>query len=228
MRSRLPLRRARAAIVAAVLLTPAALRAQSTVGESLAPHLAPHLAPGARLRVDVRGSRAPSLVRLVRATSDTLWIRGWNADPAGSDGTFAVALASVRRLQLSRGRHTHVRRNAGYGLAGGLFVGGVLGAIEGANDDGDEFFEISPAEGALILGIVLGVPAGLVGALTGLPPTEDWTDVPLAASARVSSHARRTTHTAHTIRPRLGLTRIPVRGAPGARAITVGLTVRPR
>ncbi len=221
MSPRILLRRARAVMVTALLLTPAALRAQSAEGGDMAPNLA----PGDRLRVDVRGSRAPSRVRLVRATSDTLWVRAWSVDPAGSGETFAVPLASMRRLQRSQGRHTHVRRNGGYGLAGGVLVGAVVGAMAGAADDGDDYFDISPAVGALVLGVVLGVPAGVVGALTGLAPTEEWTDVAVLAGPRVPSPSARD---GLAVRPRLGLTRVPMRGAPAARAFTLGLTVRPR
>ena len=220
MRLRVLLRRAPAMMVAALLLAPGPLRAQSVEGDGSAANLP----RGARLRVDVLDRRGRQVVRLVRASSDTLRVRRWSAAPGGADDTVALALTSVRRLQRSRGRHTHVRRNGGYALAGGVLAGGILGAIEGANDDG-EWFDLTPAEGALIVGVAIGIPAGMIGALSGLVPTEEWIDVALPADARVTSEPRRD---GLVVRPRLGLTHVPMRGAPAARAITLGLTLRPR
>jgi hypothetical protein len=221
MTTRVTLRIARTALATVVLLASTTLRAQPT-----APPTAPTaLAPDARLRVHPRVGRAPYLVRVVRVDPDTIWVRPWDADAARvATGEFAIPIADVRRLERSAGRRTRVLRNGGLGAAGGLIAGALIGAYIGATDE-EGWFEISPAEGAILLGVVLAIPAGVVGALTGVFPTERWRDVPLPAPTGVSSGSLRG---APRIRPRVGLTRVPVRGAPAARALTVGVTVRAR
>jgi hypothetical protein len=222
MTTRVTLRIARTALATAVLLASTTLRAQPTAPPTAPTALPTSLAPDARLRVHLRSARAPYVVRVVRVAPDTLWVRPWDADAAGvATGEFAIAIADLRRLERSAGRRTRVLRNGGLGAAGGLIAGALIGAYIGATDE-EGWFEISPAEGAIFLGVGLAIPAGVVGALTGVFPTERWRDVPLPASPGVSSGSLRG---APRIRPRIGLTRVPVRGARAARALTVGVTV---
>jgi hypothetical protein len=204
------------ALAAALLLASAPLGAQAA---------APAEVPaGARLRVYVRGAPGHYLVHLARAGADTLWVRPVDASAASVTGEFPVAVADLSRLRWLRGRRTHVLRNGGIGLGAGALVGAVLGAVHGASDDG-AFIQFTPVEGAAFFGVLLGVPAGVVGALSGLVPTEQWSEVAVAPDAPATAHPAAV---GPLIRPRLGLTRVPVRGGPAARALSVGVTVHPR
>jgi hypothetical protein len=204
---------ARRAIAAALLLSPLGLRAQ-------APPPATELSGGTRLRVLPRAAARSYLARLVRATRDTAWVRAWAADTLSADGAFAVPLASLRRLEYSRGTARHVGRNTLYGAAAGALIGGAIGAAAGQGDDGD-ILEVSAGEAAVFVGAVFALPGALVGALSGTRQTEDWAPVALPAPSRPASAGP-------SVRPRLGLARVPVRGAPPARALTLGITVRTR
>ena len=83
------------------------------------------------------------------------------------------------------------------------------------------------SEYRLAVALVASVPATPIGARTGLVRTEGWAQVP-ASSARTVSRASSPDRARLSVRPRVGTMRVPVRGAPPARAVTVGLTLRPR
>lgn len=192
---------ARTRLAAALLLAPAALAAQ-------APPPATELSVGMRLRVLSRDAARSYLARLERATRDSIWVRALDADTL-SAVAHPVALASLGRLEYSRGRSRHVGRNALYGMVAGALTGALIGGAIGASGGGDTP-DVTAAEGAVFLGAVLVLPGGIVGAMTGAAATETWAPVALP------------------LRPRLGLARVPGRGAPPARALTLGLTVRTR
>ncbi len=125
--------------------------------------------PGARVRLS-----APDLGitkyngSLVSVTRDTLTV-----------DTLAVALASVTRLDVHRGRKSNTWKGAAYGFVAGAIPGAVL-SYAGCASDPDPFIEIPPGVCAG-LGVVLygGIGAG-IGAIVGaLTRTDRWEEVPL-------------------------------------------------
>ena len=179
----------------------------------------PGLAPGARVRVHTYPDGARLVARLLAADADTLRVApivDGVPQPA-----LAMPRARVYRLERSTGRHRHVARNAGIGALVGVGAG-LLGALTVDEDDLDWFLPTRSQYG-LAMGLVVGLPTTTIGALTGLVRTEGWAAVPVP-SARTASPDR----AGLAVRPRVGTMRVPVRGAPPARAVTVGLTLRPR
>jgi len=78
----------------------------------------------------------------------------------------------VTKWEISRGRHSHVARNAAWGLVGGVVVGAVIGAAS-YNEDGLFSQGESVGLGAAFFGGI-----GLVGgALLGVNKTESWDEV---------------------------------------------------
>ena len=124
--------------------------------------------PGDRVRVTVLKNKIVGTV--VTFEADTLVMNVKNrAEPT------AVPLASVKRLEVGRGKESNVRRNALIGL--------VVGAVSGAIGTclGEEGGDVSTAPNNCILLSVLiggGLGAG-VGAALGAVKVEQWEEVPL-------------------------------------------------
>ena len=131
----------------------------------------PSLAPGTRIRVTAPGAGANKLVgTFVGARTDTLLVRtrpGWTPQ--------SIPLASVTRLDMSRGR----KSLAGAGAGIGGVIGAVSGAVVGAASCADAFLA-DPAQCALAGGLVVGAGGALLGAVVGaLGKTDRWEEVPL-------------------------------------------------
>jgi hypothetical protein len=124
----------------------------------------------------------------------------------------------VRAVHRSAGRHRPVLRNAGIGAALGVAAGAV--ATVATLDEEFGFVFASPYEFGAFVGVAVGVPTTAIGALSGLIPVERWERVPLATPPPASGGL--------SVRPKVGTMRVPVRGAPPARALTLGVTLRPR
>jgi hypothetical protein len=124
--------------------------------------------PGDRVRVT-----APSVLggpfagTVLTRDPDSLVVQG------GTE-TRRLPLASITRLDLSRGRKSHTLLGAGVGFLVGAGVGGALFASDPYSCD-----EVHSA--CIVLGAVaLGAAGALVGAVTGaLVRTERWAEVPL-------------------------------------------------
>ena len=170
-----------------------------------------------RLTLDDQGPRRVGHV--VRLRGDTIWLELPAARGTRPDTTFAIPLTGILRMERSTGRRRHVARNAGIGALVGVGAGAVGAATVDEDDRGWAFSGRS--EFGLAVGLVVGVPATAIGALTGIVPTEGWEPVS-SPNAPTRDRARL------TVRPRVGTMRVPMRGAPPARAITVGVTLRPR
>ncbi len=100
--------------------------------------------------------------------------------------TMRLALASVTRLEVSRGWKRHTEKGVEYGLALGLVAGGFVGA---------RTYEPPPCEGKnwfcgfrldlgwvprMFIGAAIGAGIGAVtGALVGSVKTEQWEEAPL-------------------------------------------------
>jgi hypothetical protein len=128
--------------------------------------------PGQRVRVRSTVAHTPELVGVVETIKpDTLMVR----DDDRSMAT-AVPLATVDRLQVSRGRHSKWIT----GAAVGFVVGAGTGAILGAAGHNESDFIFGPGASAF-LGAVLLAPVGaLTGTVVGLlVKTERWQTVPL-------------------------------------------------
>ncbi|MFC1639224.1 hypothetical protein ACFL3B_00505 [Gemmatimonadota bacterium] len=86
----------------------------------------------------------------------------------------AVALDSVARLDMSRGRHRSAVRSVGFGALG--FLGGGLGGCLIAGGGGEGYNEGI----ACLIGGGIGGGVGLVvGAIVGASSRERWEEVPL-------------------------------------------------
>ncbi len=194
------------------------------------------VATGDRVRLTLDGQGPRRTGRVVRVRGDSLWLELPAARGTRPDTTFAIPLTGIVRMERSTGRRRHVARNAGIGALVGVGAGAVGAATVTEDDLG--WFVSSRSEFGLAVGLVVGVPATAIGALTGIVPTEGWDVVPsrsggapsaVAPSAAAPSAAAPPRDRARlTVRPRIGTLRVPVRGAPPARALTVGVTLRPR
>jgi len=134
--------------------------------------------PGQRVRVQSRAAQVPTLTGVVQAFNvDTLVLHPDAQDGAGA--ALAIPVASIERLQVSRGRHSKWLT----GLVIGAGVGAVSGAIIGAAT-GEEDWLTSTGEYA-VMGVVLFTPIGaLTGTLIGLMvKTERWETAPLTGVA---------------------------------------------
>lgn len=125
---------------------------------------------GSRVRVTVdRPSKHSRVGSLISMDADSL--RFTSTD---GNGIVATPIASVTRLERSRGR----RSNAGRGALIGGIVGGAAGLILGiaAADEGG-WFPVGPKEIALVTGFMGATFAGL-GALVGAASkSERWEPV---------------------------------------------------
>ncbi len=150
----------------------------------------PPIKVGDRVRVtapDLR--RREGTVQLLTTDSLVLVVRGaWPVQWLTTDGLvvrnrLAIPLASVTRLEVSRGRKSRVGRGAGIGLLGGGLLGltissGVLPRNGGCRGAG---FVEPPREVCVALGTVGGAVVGtLLGVVVGaMASTDKWKAVPL-------------------------------------------------
>ncbi len=102
-----------------------------------------------------------------------------------SGAFLAVPLATVRRLELSRGRRRNIRRGV---FAGGVAVGsiGLLIGLAGTTTDCSGWLDFSPCEfgvGEVVAVTALAAAAGAVwGGLIGSALGETWRPIPLDRS----------------------------------------------
>jgi hypothetical protein len=109
-----------------------------------------------------------------------------------------VALSSLARLDVHRGRRTLAKEGAILGFIPGAIYGGFFGAYGACDDQGPD---CSPLGGALLGALMVGGVTSGAGALMGLPfKTDRWEELPVR-NVRVAV--------------------IPVRGGVGA-AVSVG------
>lgn len=130
------------------------------------------LQPGQRVRVRSTVAHTPEVAGVFEGVrGDSLMVR----DDDRSVAT-AVPLATVDRLQVSRGRHSHWITGAAIGFAVGAATG-VIAGVAGHND-ADWLFS---SGASAFLGAVLLAPVGAVtGLVVGLMVrTERWQTVPL-------------------------------------------------
>jgi MFS family permease len=87
--------------------------------------------------------------------------------------TYELPLASVTRLEVSRGRKSHTLIGLGIGFIGGAAIGGLVatGFDEGGGDWGNYFLV-----GAAIGGAAFGAIGAGIGALV---KSDRWEEVPL-------------------------------------------------
>jgi hypothetical protein len=140
-------------------------------GLVLAPQMLIAQAPVAGERIRVRQAGEASRVgTLVALANDTLAVR-WANDSA----TARLPIGQVSQLEVSRGSQRRVMSRLGRGFMIGAGAGAVLGGVGGAMEDCEgELFCVGPAGGALIGGVVFGATGAVIGALTGLAPSERW------------------------------------------------------
>ncbi len=166
--------------VLAVAASPAAAPAQSS------PSAATPLAAGTRVRVFTAVQRRDAITGVVVSHSaDSLVVRS-DADFS----TVALASAQVARVDVSRGRHTQMRKSAAFGLLGGAAIGAVIGltTFAGTSCDADAFCLIpGPEFGAAVGATLFGAGGALIGTLVGSHEREQWGPAPsgLAREARL-------------------------------------------
>lgn len=136
----------------------------------------PAVHPGDRVRV--RSTVAPARARTGQVgaiDADTLLLQGVD----GVGATTAIPLASIERLEVSRGRHSKWQTGLGIGFAVGAVTGAIVGAA--SHNENDFLFtsEMSAAAGALVFAPIGAVLGAVVGSLTR---PERWKTVPLTRS----------------------------------------------
>ncbi len=146
-------------MITAHLVTCLAAILQVGVSPATVPqHPAAPVDSGSRIRITVnKPSKHFFIGTLVSADADSLRF-------ADSSGVSAIPIASVDRLERSRGRRSNAGRGA---LIGGLIGAGaglVLGLAASAEEGG--WYEVG-AEDVAVATVFLGAIAGSVGALIG-------------------------------------------------------------
>jgi hypothetical protein len=125
---------------------------------------------GVETRVRIRApelSKKPLTGTLAGVEPDIILLR-----VDGEARPLTVRRDLVTKWEISRGRHSHVGRNAAWGLLGGVVVGTVIAAASYSEDD-----LFSQGESlALGAGFFGGIGA-VVGALVGVNKTETWEEV---------------------------------------------------
>ncbi len=132
-----------------------------------APHARPVVAPGARVRVTAPLMAPEPLVGTVlKLDADTIFLTG----VALRRGKVAVPVASVKRLEVSRGRSSLALQFAVIGFIAGAWIG--ANAVENQS-----FYSIDEPLATLAgVAVVGGVAGAVVGSAIG---SEQWEVVPL-------------------------------------------------
>ena len=133
------------------------------------------LIPGAQVRVIAVGADRWVIGKLLALPRDTVTV----LDSVSGESK-ALALASLARFEVSRGRRRQTGRGAWIGAVAGGVLGAVLGAVTYEECSG---FCLAPDPGpggSAVLGGLLGGVFGLgIGALVGSASTgERWVPVP--------------------------------------------------
>ena len=148
-------------------------------------------AVGERVRVAtaMRYGKFSYVGRVVPAQGDSLGL-----EIGGPEGTQAIPLSAITRVEVSAGTETHGRRGMLYGSVIGGVAGAVIGAASykdpGTCSSGETFFCIEPNGGrgldtvaGFITGGLLGLAAGGIIGVTHR--TERWVRRPLGSGGRV-------------------------------------------
>ena len=97
-----------------------------------------------------------------------------------------VPLATVNRLEVSRGLQRNISRGLGYGALAGSVVGVLMGFVVGDDDcsrereAGSFCLEVmSAGDKAAVFGFTFGLLGGAIGAVSGLSPSEKWEEAVL-------------------------------------------------
>ena len=143
------------------------------------------LAPGARVQLyasqTADGQYGRFVGRIVGWLPDSLVLR------TGDDLPLVVPVASITRLEVSRGRESHGGRGAAFGALIGIPLGAVVGLAtyeecvpRGGSWDFSCLFDWGPEYSALGGALVGGLGGVVVGALIGATiETDRWEEVPL-------------------------------------------------
>ncbi len=135
------------------------------------------LAPGARVRLyasqTADGRYGWFVGRIVRWVPDSLTLKPEDDLPV------VVPVASITRLEVSRGRRSNWAEGAGIGLLVGAATGAIIGLASDPNCGG--FAPCFTAESlAAGLAVVFGGVGGVIGLIIGASTTtERWVEVPL-------------------------------------------------
>ena len=150
----------RIGLLVAVLI---ASSGQRSAGQNI-----PVLAPGSRVRVSTASSYAPVVGTVIAQEADSLRLL-----VAGRGAPVAVAFASIRDLEINRGRHSNAGRGALIGLGVGAGAGLLLGVA--ASSCGAEDW-ICPGPAAVpAMALLVGSLGTGIGALIGLTSSsERW------------------------------------------------------
>jgi len=127
---------------------------------------------GQRVRVTSAVEATPVRTGVIEALDpDTLHLR--HTGKAGDTVATAIPMASIARVEVSRGRHSRWLT----GLAIGMGAGAAGGAILGASSEDDLLF--SSGDKAVIGAVGFGMLGGAVGVVAGaLTKSERWETVP--------------------------------------------------
>lgn len=135
--------------------------------------------PGQRVKINSPDARGEFLVR--SASADTLHL-----ETRGAEGTRAVPVASISRLDVSAGERTRMAgfgRGAGFGFLAGAGIGAVMGFADGDDncaEGGWCILEMSAGEKAMLGGVVIGGLGAVIGGLVGVAnPGERWQRMPV-------------------------------------------------
>ncbi len=133
------------------------------------------LAPGARVRLyasqTADGRYGRFVGRIVRWVPDSLTLKPEDDLPV------VVPVASINRLEGSRGRKSNSAEGAGIGLLVGAATGAIIGLASDTDCGG---FGPCGAEEVAALAVVFGGLGGVIGLIIGASTTtERWVEVPL-------------------------------------------------
>ena len=132
--------------------------------------------PGSRIRIKAPSAIGHELMgTLVVLHADTLMLK-----VEGVSNPLSVSVASIAKLEVSRGRKSPLRgawKGAGKGFLYGVGTGALIGAVGGAIDGENIAYSIYMG---LFFGAFYGPPIGAVtGAVHAFASPEQWKEVPL-------------------------------------------------
>jgi hypothetical protein len=133
------------------------------------------------VRITAPEIRAEPIIGTIIEKRAETWIVGLDVPDAAP---LEVPLATVNRLEVSRGLQKNTARGLGYGALGGIAVGVLMGLLAGDDDctrereAGSSCLEVmSAGDKAALFGVTFGILGGAIGAISGLSPTEKWEEV---------------------------------------------------